>query len=227
MTDTTQTTSAPTGQAGAAGNSPATTGETTTVGSTSTAPTAKVSLLGAAPVEKKDAGTEQGHTSGENKTTPEAGAELEVKLPDGITVDQGLLDAFKPVAKEVGLNSEAASKIAGMYAQYQASADKSLTESIAKQNDEWEKQLRADKNVGDFTAFAKNIEKAIVWAGDSQLTAEIHKYGLDNNPVLSKFIAKVGSSLAEDKGSVKSPPGGQGEISEKELLKRLYKNSQG
>ena len=57
-------------------------------------------------------------------TSGDAGndAELEVTLPDSVTVDEKLLGNFTTVAKEVGLDSEGATKVATMFAEHQKSA---------------------------------------------------------------------------------------------------------
>ena len=229
MTVETQTNAAaPTGPAAAAGNAPAPTGETPPQPNTPAAPTDKVSLMGDGSVgEKKDAGKEQGQTSGENKTTPEAGAELDVKVPDGSNIDPVLLDGLKPVFKEAGLTSEGATKIVAKYAELQAGAEKALIAQVEKTNDEWAKQLRSDPTVGDFTAFKTNIDRALEFSGmKAEVTAEIHRYGLDNNPVLAKFMAKVGQGLAEGQSSVKPQAGGPPVDNEKAILKARYNNSQ-
>ena len=227
MSDTPQTTVAtPTGQAVAAANLSATAGETTKAeGSTTAAAPAKGTLLGGDPgAVKADAGKEQGQTSGENKTTPEAGAELEVKLPEGTVIDQAFLDGYKAVAKEAGLNSEQATKIAAKYMELQSVAEKSQYDAWMKQSDDWEAELKSDKDVGG-AAFNDNTAKAraaLLKYGGQGLATDLNKYGLGNLPSLFKAWANVGRAIAEDQSATKGSPGGQAELGDKELNKLLY-----
>ena len=230
MTELAQTpTSAPTGQAGAAGNTPATTGETDTSTTTETAVTVKGTLLGGEPAaEKKPEGTETTAASGENKTTPEAAADLDVKLPEGTEIDPAMLDGYKAIAKDLGLDSEKASKMATWYAEQQAVARKALEGQVQAQSDKWMQELKADKEIGgaQFPVSTAQARAAILRFGGPDAVAFFNHPAVGNHPVLFKMMANVGKAMAEDVSSVKAQPGGQVGLSEKEKLRLRYDKSQ-
>jgi hypothetical protein len=220
MTDTTQTTvAASTGPAAAAGTAPAPTGETTT----------SAALKGSVLVgEAKPEGKDQGQTSGENNTTPADGAEIEVKLPDGVAVDQKMLDTFKPVFKEVGLNSEQASRLATKYVEIAAAAQKEQMSSWEKQSESWEGLLKSDADFGGakFSESVAKAQAAVLKFGGPELVADLSKYGIGNLPTLARAFAKIGRAIAEDDSSVKGKPDGQVGLSEADKLKLRYNKSQ-
>jgi hypothetical protein len=228
MTDTTQTTtSAPTGQAGAAGAvPPASTG----VASNATVAPA-TSVLGGAgiPADKKPEGEGQGQQGGENKTTPvQPEVAIEVKLPEGKTVDQAVLDAYMPVFKDAKLTSEQASLIATKYTEITEAAEKSQYESWEKQGSTWYSELKADKDFGGakFTKTVADAQKAVLAHGGPELVAEMNKYGIGNLPALVRAWAKVGAAMAEDSSSVRVASGGQVELTEAQKNKLRYDKSQ-
>lgn len=156
----------------------------------------KASLLASTPP-----GDKQGQSAGENKTTPAAGAELEVTLPDGVQVEAKTLDAFKALAKEAGLTSESASKFVAMYAEQAKAAAETQMAAFRKQADDWEQQLLADKEFGgqNLKASQANLERARAMSPEAKaLMTALDSYGLGNLPDAVRFFNKYGASLAED-----------------------------
>jgi len=226
MTDTTQTTvaSAPTGQAGAAGTPPAATGD---AGGTATQTAASTGSVLGGGAEAKPDGSDQGQSATENKTTPEAGAEIEVKLPDGTKIDDTMLAAFKSVAKDVKLDSEGASKLASWYIQQQSEIEKAQVSSWEKQSGDWEGELKTDKEFGGqkFSESVAAAQKAVLKFGGQELMSDLNKYGIGNLPSLARAFAKVGAAMAEDSATVKPVPGGQVGLSESERNRARYDKS--
>lgn len=136
----------------------------------------------------------------EGKPDDAAGADIEVKLPDGVQADAGFLDAFKAVAKESGLKSEGAQKLVDFYAKQQAAAQKAADEGFAKALKEMETEASTDEEIGgakwdESKALAL---KAIAKFGTPKLAGVLNQSGLGNHPELLRFCARVGKGLAED-----------------------------
>jgi hypothetical protein len=171
-------------------------------------------------------GKNQGQPSGEGKP-PVAGAEIEVKLPDGVKVDKVLMDAFVPVAKEIGLDSEKASKIAGMYASHQEATAKAQQEAFDRQDADWVKSIEADPDIGgaNHAASVAAARAAVKKFGGDALAADLEKHGIGNLPSLVKAFVQVGRAIGEDTTHAKTAVSGE-KPTRANALAKLYAKSQ-
>jgi hypothetical protein len=131
---------------------------------------------------------------------PASDAPLEVKLPEGVVVDQGLLTAFAQQAKEAGMNGEQASKLAAWY----AGQEKARAEEWGKQSDRWYDSLEKDPDFGGKHT-AENMaayQAAVKQFGGEQLVKDLQAYGIDNMPSLVRAFAAAGKALAEQRGAI-------------------------
>ena len=165
MSDTTQTDSSlPTGQDGAAGDPPASSGEDK--GATQAS---EGSVLGG----DTKTGGDQGQSGEENKTTPTSSdVEIEVKLPEGITADKEMMDGYVAAAKKAGLTSETASELAAWYFGQQQTAEEANVKAWEKQGETWKEEVTAHKEFGGekLSATVANAQKAILkYGGDGAL----------------------------------------------------------
>jgi hypothetical protein len=140
------------------------------------------------PAEKK-ADTEPGDKA---KAAP---AEVEVKVPEGVKVNGALVDEFKGLAKEAGLDSTNAQKVFDLGLKMQKSfvedMDRQLeqykVDSISSLRKEWGPQF--DQNV---LAAQKVIDKF----GDAKLLEELN--GMENAPSVMRTLAAIGRAMGED-----------------------------
>ena len=215
--------SAPTGQPNAgAGTTPAPAGATNQAAAG--APAADPTAPAAGDVSAPPKG-EQGQAAKGNDTTPKATGALEVKVPDGVAVDQKFLDGFKTklqdqlVAKS-GLKPEQASQfgseLVAMYAEQRKAEQQALIQSVEKQQTEWMAGL--SKEWGEKTPEkVAQAQAALLKFGGPDAIADIQKYGLGNLPSYVKAWAAVGAAIAEDSTSAKgAPPGGSGKAPTRE-----------
>lgn len=204
----------------AVSTTPAVTGDATTPATagvqSNAAPATGATTDKAAPPQSLLSGSapkdEQGQLAGENKTTPAAGAELEVTVPEGFEVDPKALDAFKTIAKDSGLKSESANKLIALYAEQARAAAESQVAAFRKQSDAWETDLIADKEFGgqNLAASKANLDRARAMSPEAKtLMMSLDEYGLGNLPSAVKFFAKFGSMLSEDTTSGPSARGAQ------------------
>jgi hypothetical protein len=172
-------------------------------------------------------GKEQGQTSGENKTTPAAGAELEVKLPEGTAIDEALLSGFKAKAGEAKLNSEQATAIATWWASEQKKQQDALVHGVQKQTEAWLTQIKSDPELGGahFTDATSKARAAVVRFGGEKVRAVLNDYGLGNHPDLFRMFVDIGRSMAEDKAALGTAPGGLTPSTETERNRARYPNS--
>lgn len=142
---------------------------------------------------------------------PEA---YEFAMPEGMELDQGLLDKATPTFKELGLTNEQASKLVGIYAEHV----KAMTEGASEKAEEWYAQrrqqeiataneagitaIKADKEIGgdNFEPVKQRVVAAVGAIGTPELRATFDKLGLGNDPELVRFIHRCIDYTPPDKG---------------------------
>lgn len=140
-------------------------------------------------------------TQGKPNTSAE---EISLQFPDGVVVDKALMDKFVPVAKELGLKSEQAQKLANMYMEQVKSQQTAVTDAWASQQKEWQAANRKDADIGG-AKYDANVEvarSAIAKFGGETLAKEIDALGIGDNPVLLKAWYAVGKAMATDKAGL-------------------------
>lgn len=152
-----------------------------------------------------------------------AEAELELKLAEGVKLDDASLSAFKGVAKELGLDSPKAQKLVDLYGSMQTSAQKAQQEAYTKLDSEWVAALKADPEIGGSKLEASTAlaRKAVARFGGNDLAKLIDSAGLGNNPVFVKAFHAIGKAMAEDSVAV-STASGTTSVSDRALLEALY-----
>jgi len=167
-------------------------------------------------------GEDQG---GDDKGKPgqSEAAEIEITLPDGYTMDEKVLERFKPFAQELKLNGEQASKLAKFYADERGESLKEAEATLSQQADEWRKEIETDpdygrKNLEETSAHAK---RGVEWAGP-KVRAMIVRYGLGNHPDLYRFFTRLGRATGDDDTFVSGSAGGSGKQTVEQRRDKMY-----
>ncbi|MEH3125561.1 hypothetical protein [Agrobacterium cavarae] len=131
---------------------------------------------------------------------PEDG-KYDIKLEDGIELDQALLERASPVMKELGLTNAQASKLAGVIAEQRKIEHDALSERQQKITSDWQQEIRTDKDFGgeNLTASLNNANRVIATFGDDALKRDLVEIGIGNHPGLFRLLARVGNALSDDK----------------------------
>lgn len=143
------------------------------------------------------------------------------KMPDGVEVDQGMLDAVSPVFKEIGLTNGAAQKLTDAFAKLQQGRAEEYAKSSEgawsmsqydyfKKNgtpDKWVDTAKADKDIGGakWDTTVVTARRAIDRLGTPALKEYLEASGGGNHPEIIRLIAKAGEFIKEDE-----PAGGDG-----------------
>ena len=173
---------------------------TTTDTSAAAAPT---TTLGAPPAEPTPpaAATAAPHES----TKPEAAkveakaAELELKF-EGVEVDATTVGEFKTLAKEFGLDSPKAQKLADLYVGLQSKAAQAAEAAAETRRSEWLKALESDKDIGGdkLKGSVDVARRAVAKFGGRELAQALDASGLGDHPAVVKAFAAIGRAMAED-----------------------------
>jgi hypothetical protein len=134
-------------------------------------------------------------------TKPAEVADIVLKFPDGMQVDKDLVDKFTPIAKELGLKSDQAQKIANLYAERIQAQEKSVTDAWANQQKSWAEANRKDPEIGgpNYDANVAVAREAISKFGGEALRKEIDELGIGDNPALLKAWVQIGKATGTDK----------------------------
>lgn len=149
------------------------------------------------PVEGKTDGEAKDAKS--DKAKPEGAPEkyADFKVPDGVEMDKGALEAFLPVAKEIGLSQEAAQKLIDFQAGMISKAKEGQVSAWAETHKGW--RVAADKEF--FGASKKESEAAIAAArdtfGDAEFAQIMEDTRVGDHPALLRFMVKVGKAVSE------------------------------
>lgn len=145
-------------------------------------------------------------TTPEN-TVPEDG-KYEIKLADGIQLDQALLDKAGPVMKDIGLTNGQASKLAGVLAEQRKAEHDALGERHQKIITDWQTEIRSDKEFGGdkLPATIKTADRVIATFGDDAFRRDLVDLGLGNHPGIFRLLARVGNALSDDRSVTSETP---------------------
>lgn len=133
---------------------------------------------------------------------PEA---YDFKAPEGVALDPVAVEAFAPVAKDLGLTQAQAQRVVDLYAGLQ----QSQAEAQAEQVKAWAKAVTTDKEIGG-AKWAEN-RAVIARARDAFATPELvslmEQTGLGSHPEVIKLFVRVGKAISDDGHVIGGNPG--------------------
>jgi hypothetical protein len=139
-------------------------------------------------------------------TVPEDGKYV-LTMPEGVQVNQRLLDDLSPTFKDLGLTTKQAQGLADKFAASEAAAAKARIEEWAATQAKWVADAKADKSMGgdNWSGTVTKAVKAINHFGTPDLKNYLDASGGGNHPELIRLMSKVGDLISED-----NPPAGGG-----------------
>lgn len=117
-------------------------------------------------------------------------------LPEGVQIDKGLVEGFKPIAKELNLTQDQAQKLVDYY---NSGVHAQRMEQWAETQKSWVESAKADKEYGG-QAFQENMgyaSAAMDKFGTPELKQYMDEYGAGNHPEVIRFIVRVGKATSE------------------------------
>jgi len=134
-------------------------------------------------------------------------------MPDGMEVNQPLLDAVLPTFKEVGLSQIQAQQLMDVYSTQVQADSQASSDSYNQTVKDWVDEAKSDKEIGG-EKFDENVglaKRAIDRYGTPKLVEVLQSTGLGNHPEFIRLLTRVGKLIAED-----SPGGGTAPTGEDE-----------
>ena len=146
-------------------------------------------------------------------------------LPEGVTLPEGRMDAFKAAAKEAGWSQEVAQAAFDTHMKMASESANAASANWEKQVTDWLDTSKADDEFGgqEYDANLKVAVSAIEKFGTPELGQLLNEYGIGNHPELIRFAFRVGKAIADDtvEGAASGGAGG-GSNDLESVAKRLY-----
>lgn len=150
---------------------------------------------------------------------PEAYAEF--TMPEGVSIQPEVLEAFTATAKELNLPQDGAQKMVDVAVQWQQEQMQAEETAWEEQNEQWQKEVKSDPEVGGakLESTLANAARARVRFGTEGLNKILDDSGLGNHIEMVRFFAKIGAAISED-GAL-TPASGEGEDN-RSRAERMY-----
>lgn len=163
-------------------------------------------------LEKTEETTKEGVTentkTGDDK--PVVPDRYEFTLPEGVTLNEALLEEATPVFKELNLTQEQAQKLVDIQVRNQQTAYKAQVDAWELTTQNWKRAAETDQEYGGAT-FKDNLavaRRALNEFGTKELKEALDLTGTGNHPEILRFFYRVGKAISEDKVRVGNPSSG-------------------
>lgn len=146
----------------------------------------------------KAEGQDPAKTDAPQAEKPAVPEKYEIKAPEGMTIDESILEKFTPIAKELGLSNEQVQKLAEFQATQITEAQKAQESNFTKFVDDT--KAESIKFFGDkLQAELPYIAKGRDAFASSEVMDLLEKTGLSNHKAVLSMFAKLGRTVSEDK----------------------------
>ncbi|WP_284539158.1 hypothetical protein [Pleomorphomonas sp. T1.2MG-36] len=131
---------------------------------------------------------------------PEDGR-YDFNLPEGMAIDEKLAEAMSPVLKDIGLTRGQAQVLAGALAAHRQAEAAHGAHEWADIQTGWVNSARKDAEIGGarWDASVATAQGALARFGTPGLRTFLTESGGGNHPEVIRFMARVGSAIAEDR----------------------------
>jgi len=126
-------------------------------------------------------------------------------MPEGIEVDQELVEALGPDFHGMGLTNRQAQQLADRFIEIQGRRGQAASEAWAGRVQGWADEARKDREIGGakWGGTVGSAQRALSRLGTPALREYLNTSGGGNHPEMIRIFAKVGSMIQED-----NPPNG-------------------
>ena len=128
---------------------------------------------------------------------PESPDQVEIPVDEDLEVDESLLEEFKKVAVE----SKLLPKQAQALAQWWLAKEKELLQAQERAMEEMAKEAERQLRKEWGQAYESKLllaKRTVDLLGGPELMERLEETGLGNDPVVIKFLARIGEALSED-----------------------------
>jgi hypothetical protein len=155
----------------------------------------------------------------EEPAEPVVPEEYVFEVPEGVVLDETLVGAFTPIAKELGLTQESAQKLTTMYAEHMQGIVEAQQQAAVMQAKAWRTEFLSEPgHVATLTMAKKALASEHVGADFKSLVTKEAPWMADH-PAVVHLLAKIGKLISEPHFVEGTPRG-----AEKPLADIMYDN---
>jgi hypothetical protein len=150
----------------------------------------------------KDGDGKDGQSQGQNQGAPEKYADF--SLPEGMTLDKGLLEKALPLFKELNLSQEQSQKIVSLQAEHAKASVEAVIKSAEAERTKIVEGFKTEtikklsEGGADWKKEMSFAAKALGTFGTPELRKLLDETGLSNKHEIISAWIKVGKEMAED-----------------------------
>ncbi len=154
--------------------------------------------------------------SEESEKSPEAYEAF--TAPEGVTLDEKMLEEFSTAAREANMPQEKAQQFIDMAVKVMQQQAEAQEAGWAEIRAGWVTEIKADKDFGGdkFNATIEGAQRVLNTYGTSELKAALG-FGMGDNPELIKMLSRIDQATREDSTAGDSG-GGESETNERPTL---------
>lgn len=132
-------------------------------------------------------------------TVPEDG-KYKLTMPEGIEVDQDLLDQMSPIWKEKGMTHKDAQDLTDKYVEQRMKEADAAQTSWKDTTDGWAEETKTDKEIGgeQFKGNLQIAKNTLEKFGNPKLMDALTNSGMGSHPEIIRMLVKVGNSMSDD-----------------------------
>jgi len=172
--------------------------------------------------ESSDDKPEDGDVDGSDDANGAPESYVDFDLPDGMTINAEMLEAFTPVFKDMGLTQEQAQGLVNVQAEQVKAQQQAQYDAFSQQLNEWGNSAKNDKEYGG-DKFDESIglaTQAIDKLGTPELKQALDDSGMGNHPEMVRLMVRIGKLMGED-----TAVGGSNAAAKSDRTSILYPNS--
>lgn len=146
----------------------------------------------------------------EPKADGETAQDYDLRMPDGVALDNDLLTQAAPVLRDVGLSNDQANKLVPLVGQIQDRFHQTQMDAFGELRASWAKQAKADPQLGgaNWSETVRLTAVALEAAGagmGSEFRGLMDESGLGNHPEVIRVFRSLGRQLAAKGRGGESP----------------------
>lgn len=144
---------------------------------------------------------------------------VDFEMPEGMTVNTEMLEAFTPAFKELGLTQDQAQQLVTIEAGLVQAQQQAQYDAFTQQIEEWGTTAKNDQEYGGdkFEESVGFAQKAVNELGTPELKEALESSGMGNHPEMIRLMTRIGRMMGED-----TLGGGQGVADKKDHASVLY-----
>jgi hypothetical protein len=145
-----------------------------------------------------------------SKPAPGLPEKYDLKVPDGYTLDAGLLEEATPVFRELGLSNESAGKLMPLATKVIERFQDRQQDAFDELKTDWAREAKNDPKIGGKNwAETERLMAVALKAGGAPVGSEfrelMNESGIGNHPAMIRFMRQVGHALSRTAGRTTPP----------------------